>query len=310
MNLRMIDLNLLVVLDAILTEKHIGRAGERLGLSASATSHALERLRKLLGDPLLIRTPTGMEPTPRALHMEAPLRQALSDVQATLVPQQFDPATATTSFTIAIESYETIVIMPHLLNAIQTSAPHIQLKLISSSPNDILTGIDQGPTDIAIGRFDDLPSRFMASRLMEDEFVCVMRADHPLAQMPLTRETYIACPHLLVSISDSARDVIDLILAEQGLQRYIKLQVPNAFAAIMALNQTNMISTLTRGAAKILTNYSSLCLKPLPFDVPRREFRLVWNQRFNQSASHRWLRKQLADLGGLASTTTPSIPSL
>lgn len=302
MNLRTIDLNLLVVLDAILDEKHVGRAGERLGLSASATSHALERLRKLLGDPLLIRTSAGMEPTPRALHMAGPLRQALSDIQATLVPQKFDPSTATTRFTVAVASYETIPIIPYLLNMLTNDAPYIQLKLISGSANDILSGIDQGTTDLAIGRFADLPPRFMTSKLMKDDFVYGMRIDHPLANRTVTLDDYLSSSHLLINVSDSSEDAIDTILAKQNLSRHVALQVPNALAAIMALHQTELIATLTKGAANILSMYAPLCLMPLPFDVPDIEFQLVWNQRFNQSASHRWLRQRLMEIGGIAST--------
>lgn len=301
MNLRMIDLNLLVVLDIILDEKHIGRAGQRLGLSASATSHALERLRKILDDPLLIRTSTGMEPTPRALHISSPLRQALDDIQTTLIPQKFDPLTADMEFTIAVESYETIIIMPHLLDMIRERAPHIQLKIISTSITDILMSIDQGPADVAIGRFSDLPSRFMASRLMNDNFVCVMRAGHPLAERPMTLESYVSLSHLLIGVSDTKKDAVDIALADQNLSRRLTLQVPNAFAAIMAIEQTDLIATLTKGAAQILCTHSNLCLKPLPFKVPPLEFRLIWNQRFNQSSSHRWLRKQLSQLGERAS---------
>lgn len=303
MNLRTIDLNLLVTLDAILEEKHIGRAGERLGLSASATSHALERLRKLLDDPLLIRTPTGMEPTPRALHIHEPLRKALNDIQATLVPQHFDPLTATTRFIVAVTNYETIPIIPYLLDMLKNDAPNIQLKLISSSPTDILTGIDQGPIDLAIGRFDILPPRLMTSRLMKDGFLCGMRPDHPLTGSPLTLERYIASSHLLISPNDTTKDPVDIALAKQNLNRNITLQVPNVFAAIMALHRTDLIVTLAKGAAKTLTLHTPLLLAPLPFDVPELEFKLVWNPRFNQSASHCWLRQRLASLGKQANNS-------
>ena len=116
MKLRSIDLNLLVVLDALVQEKHVGRAGERIGLSASATSHALDRLRKLLGDPLLVRSASGMEPTPRALELVGPTRHALLEIETALTPARFDPAQATMEFTLAIETYETIVVLPKLVD--------------------------------------------------------------------------------------------------------------------------------------------------------------------------------------------------
>jgi DNA-binding transcriptional LysR family regulator len=296
-NLRSIDLNLLVVLDALVEEKNVSKAGERVGLSASATSHALDRLRKLLGDPLLIRSTSGMEPTPRALEIAVPMRRALRDIQVALAPQHFDPAEASVVFTIAVETYETIVILPQLIDMLRQEAPNVRIKVTSGSYDEILSGIDQGRTDLAIGRFKKLPDRFMTSRLLEDSYVCAMRADHPLAAGPLTVEAYVEAAHLSISLSGGWEDSVDTALGAIGRQRRIVMQLPNVLAAVMALSQTDMIATVSRGAGRLFAANSALCLADLPFETPRLDFRQVWHRRLSQSPGHRWLRQRLSAIG-------------
>jgi DNA-binding transcriptional LysR family regulator len=297
MKLRSIDLNLLVVLDALVEERHVGRASERIGLSASATSHALDRLRKLLGDPLLIRTSTGMEPTPRALELAGPMRHALLEIEAALAPPQFDPASADTEFTLAIETYETIVIQPRLIDLLHREAPKVRLKVTLGSLEDILGGVDQGRTDVAIGRFNRLPDRFMTSRLLKDDFVCVTRDGHPLTGRPLTMDAYLSADHVFISLGGAEGDAIDAALATHGLKRHIAMQLPHGLAAVMALARTDMIATVTRGAARLFGVHAALGVHELPFDVAASEFRLVWHRRLAQSPAHRWLRQHLAGIG-------------
>ena len=154
MNLRSFDLNLLVALDALLETQSVRRAGERLGLSQSATSHALDRLRKLLGDELLVRTSGGMTATPRALELAIPVHQILHDIQGALAPKSFDAATAEVNFNVAVETYETIVVLPQLVDEVRRQAPGVTLAIRSGSTAEILEGIDQGRIDVAIGRFE------------------------------------------------------------------------------------------------------------------------------------------------------------
>lgn len=303
MNLRQIDLNLLVVLDALIEESSVRRAGERVGLSQSATSHALDRLRKLIGDDLLVRTASGMEPTPRARGLAAPLRLALQGIETALAPPEFEPATAEGGFTIAIETYETIVILPQLVDQIRKEASHIELTIRSGSFDDIVAGIDQGRIDIAIGLFVDLPDRLMTCRLLADRHVCVMRADHPLAAGVLTMERYLEAPHLLVSMSGATTDVIDTVLTERGLRRRVVLRLPHGLAAVIALARSDMLASVTRGAARVFADAAPLAILDLPFDVAATAFRLVWNRRFQDSPAHGWLRRKLVSIGAAAETS-------
>jgi DNA-binding transcriptional LysR family regulator len=297
MKLRSIDLNLLVVLDALVQEKHVGRAGERIGLSASATSHALDRLRKLLGDPLLVRSASGMEPTPRALELVGPTRHALLEIETALTPARFDPAQATMEFTLAIETYETIVVLPKLVDVLRQKAPSIRLNVVLGPLEDILGAIGQGRADIAIGRFDRLPDRYMTSRLLQDDYVCIMRAGHPLAACPLTVDAYLQCEHLILHAGGTPSDAVDTALATKGFKRKVAMQFPHGLAAVIVLSRTDMIATVTKGAALLFKEHASLTLQELPFQVERSEFRLVWHPRLTQSPAHKWLRHSLSAIG-------------
>jgi DNA-binding transcriptional LysR family regulator len=292
MKLRSIDLNLLVVLDALIAERSVQQAGKRLGLSQSATSHALDRLRKLLGDQLLVRTASGMEPTPRALSLAGPLRAALQDIEGALAPDTFDPAAAEGGFSLAVETYGTIVVLPQVAQ-IRKEAPAIEISVWSGSADDILDGIDRGTFDIAIGSFKHLPDRFMTCHLLSDEHVCIMRTGHPNARKSLSLEKYLAADHLLLNMSTARSDEVDDALATQGFARRIAMRVPHALAAIIALTRSDMMASVTKGAANIFAQSGPLVQTRLPFSVPAAEFRLVWNRRVHHSPGHVWLRRKL-----------------
>ncbi len=299
-NLRSLDLNLLVVFDALVEERGVRRAGERIGLSQSATSHALDRLRKLLGDEILVRTTSGMEPTPRALALASPLRLALQDIQTALTPEHFVPGQAQGDVNISVETHETIVALPQLVDEVRAEAPLLVINVRSGSVSEILDSIDQGRTDIALGFFDGLPDRFMTCRLLSDEYVCMMRPGHPLAKAPLTIDSYCQASHLLVSMSGASEDFIDLALAKLDLQRKITMRLPQGLAAVIALSRSDMVTTLTRGAARALAQSSTLVARELPFESPRVEFRLVWSRRMQNSPAHRWVRQKFVAIGAVA----------
>ena len=299
-NLRSIDLNLLVVFDALVEERGVRRAGERIGLSQSATSHALDRLRKLLGDEILIRTTNGMEPTPRAISLAGPVRLALQDIQTALTPDRFVPMEAEGDFYVAVETHETIVALPQLVDEVRAEAPSLVLTVRSGSVKEILDDIDNGRTDIGLGFFRGLPDRFMTCRLLADRYVCIMRPDHPLATKPLTMEDYLKAPHLLVSMSGAPEDLIDSALAEMDLRRRIAMRLPQGLAAVIALERSDMITTITRGAARVFAQSSSLVSVELPFESPKVEFRLIWNKRMQNSPANRWVRQKFVAIGAQA----------
>lgn len=296
-NLRSIDLNLLVVLDALVELRSVRRAGERVGLSQSATSHALDRLRKLLGDEILVRCAAGMEPTPRALSLAGPVRLALQDIQSALTPESFEPTQADFALTLAVETYETIVLLPRIVEDLRREAPGIALTVKSGSTEDILLGIDRGQVDLAIGLFNGLPERFMTRRLISDGYACAMRADHPLASAPLTLERYLDSTHLLISMSGGTTDAIDASLSEAGVRRRIVMRLPNGLAAVLALSRSDMVATVTRGVASVFAEAADVAVRDLPFEAPKTTFRLVWSRRSHSTPANVWLRNKLVSIG-------------
>jgi DNA-binding transcriptional LysR family regulator len=199
--------------------------------------------------------------------LAGPLRAALQDIEGTLTPDTFDPAAAEGGFTIAVETYGTIVVLPQLVE-IRKEAPGIEITVCSGSAHEILAGIDRGSFDLAIGSFRHLPDRFMTCHLLSDDHVCVMRVGHPEAQGSLSLEKYLAADHLLLSMSNSRSDEVDDALAAHDLARRIVMRVPHALAAVIALLRSDMLATLTRGAAQIFAEAAPLARVELPFSVP------------------------------------------
>lgn len=248
------DLNLLVVFEVVLKELHVGRAAERLNLSASAVSHGLGRLRTLLHDPLFIRTPKGVVPTERALSLAGPIHEILAGARRVISSAQpFDPATTTRRFMIGTQDASSNELLPPLLAEIGRTAPGIDIGLLTILPNqlswvDAFADLDKRTIDIAILFFNDLPNfsgapaRFEARPLYDETFVVAMRAGHPFADEP-TLERYCAMQHIISSTGDSI-GYVDLLLAEQGLSRRVALTVPNFMAGLAVVAETDLLAAM------------------------------------------------------------------
>src|SRR5690349_17340166 len=181
MNWGIFDLNLLIVFDAVMRERNVTRAGQSIGLSQPAMSHALNRLRYMLKDELFVRTPEGMVPTPRAEQLALPLRNALSQLQMALEPEAFVPAEAERRFALAVNNYAAVVLVAPLVAAVTVSAPRVELDLRPSGTLDVVERLDRGELDAVIGTFDSLGERFAQRALLDDPFIAVMRRGHPAA---------------------------------------------------------------------------------------------------------------------------------
>ena len=185
MNLRALDLNLLLVFEAILREGSVARAAERLHLSQPATSHALSRLRHRLKDQLFVRTPTGMSPTPRAERLAQPVRRALEELQLALEPDVFSPATGERSFVVALNNFGAIALAAPIVSECLKQAPRIRLSLRPSGTLDVLNFLERGELDLVISALDAPAHRSAARTLVVDHYVVVMQLDHPAAKLTL-----------------------------------------------------------------------------------------------------------------------------
>src|SRR6185312_1177588 len=211
----------------VMQERSVTRAGRRLGLSQPAMSHALTRLRHMLKDDLFIRSPKGMVPTPRAEQLALPVRAALDRLQQSLEPTQFDPSTATRNFRIAVDNYAAVVLVGPLAARITNIAPEVTLEFRPSGTLDIPDLRDRGELDLAVGPFAKQGERFSHQQLLQDEFVAVLRKNHPATSTrELAIEKFAALPHLEISSVHHATDFIDEALARRKLTRRIALRAP------------------------------------------------------------------------------------
>lgn len=251
------DLNLLVLFEAVLAERHVGRAADRLKLTPSAVSHGLGRLRRLLNDPLFLKTPKGVVPTARATELAAPIADVLArakNIISTAAP--FDPARSTRRFTIGAPDGASAVFLPALLAELRRTAPGIDISLRQLLPTQGETSperawrsafaeLEAREMDVAIIPSDHIPVRFLGRPLFEEDFVIAMRAGHPFAKAP-TLERYCQMQHLVVSLTGDAYGFVDDVLAKQGRARRIALTVPNFMFALAVIAETDLISALPR----------------------------------------------------------------
>jgi DNA-binding transcriptional LysR family regulator len=288
-----IDLNLLVVFDAVMRERGVTRAGRLLGLSQPAMSHALARLRHMLKDDLFIRGPKGMTPTPRAEELATPVRQALDGLRQSLEPAQFDPAEARRTFCVAVDNYAALVLTGALARRMGDAAPGLVADFLPSGTIDIVDRLDNGDLDLAIGVHSEQGERFSRQVLLEDDFVAVLRQDHPAASAgQISAETLAALPYLEISSVHVSTDFIDRALARSNLSRRIALRVP-LLASIGILAASGMVSVFPRRMAEELVRSRPVVIRPLSFAPPALEVAMIWPRRLDNQATHRWLREMV-----------------
>lgn len=294
-HLTAVDLNLLPVLDALLRERHVTRAAKRVGLSQSAMSHALARLRELLGDPILVRSGRTMVATERAEALEEPLRDALASLEGMLgASESFDPATAEGTFRIASQDFATMLLAPRLLQRLREQAPLLNLDM--ADRRDRLFGaLEDKSLDLAIGVFGDLPASIRQRRLVVEDFACVVRRKHPRIRKRLTLKQYAELPHALIGVSDPGPTLVDRALAEHGLERRVAVRIGHFLAAPLVVAETDMVLTLPRRLAERVAAMAPLALHEPP--VPLEPFSLsaIWHERRQREPAHRFLRELLAE---------------
>jgi DNA-binding transcriptional LysR family regulator len=294
MNWGAFDLNLLIVFDAVMRERSVTRAGDRIGLSQPAVSHALGRLRYMLKDELFVRTPEGMIPTPRAEHLAEPLRQALRGMELALEPEKFVPEEATRRFVIAVNNYAAVVLAPAMVIAAAAAAPRLGLDLLPSGTRDIAALLDRGELDLAIGSFEESGERFATMELFGDSYVAAMKQDHPARRAKLTEKALAALPHLEISSSGEDSSFVDEQLRKRRLARNITHRAPHLSAAAILAN-SEMVAVLSRRLAEAFLGTHRLAICELAFAAPASRTEMLWHRRFDNQPAHLWLRKLIQE---------------
>jgi DNA-binding transcriptional LysR family regulator len=298
MNLYNFDLNLLVAFDALLEERSVTDAAERLGLSQPAMSNALARLRRVVGDPLFVRTSEGMAPTPRAQEIAEPIRQALNHIQQALQQQRaFIPAAAERTFTIATTDYAELVLLPRLMEKLATDAPGVNLTVVAVGSEVPMAELESGRIDAALGRFREVPAGVHAQTLFRERLVCVVRTEHPDVGKQLTLKQLTTLPHVLVSTQGASPGVVDEVLARQGLRRRVVLWAPHFLIIPIVVAQTNLIATLPERVARFFAQFLPLRILAVPIRLSPYPVLQLWHERTHHDPAQQWLRGLLAELG-------------
>ena len=314
-NFASLDLNLLRVFDAVMEERSTTRAGDRLGVTQSAVSHALARLRDLLRDELFIRTPSGMEPTPRARSLAPRLRAGLLQLHAALAEEVFDPAVSNQRFTLLANPYACAVLLPAVLARLHTAAPGVTLWVRPSSA-DVAEALDTGRLCLAVAHFGRAPNRLAVQELMQDHLVWVLRAGHPEAAGPLTLERLAAIPHLVRGTVDDDAPTADGVILDHGLERRVMqdddgaltralsstglhrrvgLVVPDSHAALAIVGQTDMAALVPFRLAAAAAARGGLRLFDPPYESPPVPLTMAWHRGHGSDPASEWLRGVLAE---------------
>ncbi|EPC3540846.1 LysR family transcriptional regulator [Aeromonas hydrophila] len=293
MNLRGVDLNLLVVLKALLEERNTTKAAERLAMSQPAVSRALARLRLLYDDPLLIRTPQGMEPTARAEALLLPLREILHDIEQTFSPpEQLDPAQFEGVLRIGAHTYVEYVMMPSLLARLQQQAPNLRIHMVPLNA-DYESQLDEGVISMVISKQDEVPGRFRRIPLFEDKLICAAHSSHPLQGQVLCIESFAQAQHLLVAPRGSEGGIVDDLLAAHGMTRHTPLIVQSFLAAPFILPCAPLLLTSPARVLRPLMPLLDLVEYETRFALPTFEVSLIRHRRDDNNAMLNWFESEL-----------------
>ena len=293
------DLNLLTVAVALYDCESVTEAAKSLGSSQSAVSMALGRLRTVLGDPLYVRSPTGMTPTPRATRLVALARPLLTQVQSGLLhDEEFDATSTRTTFTFAMSDVGEMVFLPRLLDRVQTAAPRASLRSVALKPRELERALEHGEVDLAIGYFPDLQHKsFMQQRLFSHHFCCLLSSRHPALRGGLTRERFLALEHAVVHPEGRSQEIFEQFLVRHRIARKVVLTTPHFMSLPTIIARSRLVATVPHAMGMFFTRWNDeIKAVPPPFRVPPIVVKQHWHQRFRQDRRHRWLRNQVTDL--------------
>jgi len=297
MNITDLDLNLLRALDAIASERSVTVAGERIGLSQPAMSNALSRLRQLFDDPLFVRTPRGMRPTPFAQQLAQPVREALRLIQTALQQHAgFEPRSSGNTFRLFMSDIGEMVFLPGLLERIKHDAPGIRIEVVRIPVKDVHAALEAGEIDLAVGFLPGLTKGMREQALFREHYVCMLRADHPAIGAKISAKQFRQAAHVLVSYAGTGHQVIEDTFVAQGLGARVAARVPHFLVVPMILARTDLIVTVPSRVAAVFAQMGKFKVLKLPLALPGFEVSLHWHERFHRDPANRWLRQVMTEL--------------
>ena len=289
-NLKSIDLNLLVALKALLEEKHVSRAAERVALSQPAMSRALARLRRLFQDDLLVRGTAGLCLTPRAIELKQPLQSILMDIQHILLEPSQEPADMKGEITIAARDYETVTVLPKMIEHITQCAPHLKITIVPIN-GDNLDPLEQLEVDFVLSATESHSATLCRKTLFQDDFVCLVAKNNPVLEQTFTLEHYLGLKHCLITISGFGPGIVDLEPAKHNVQREVVVRIPQFLSVSHLIAHSELIVTLPRKLGVILCQQGDLRLLEVPLSIKPFPVFLYWHIKNQTNPTHQWIRQ-------------------
>lgn len=305
-----LDLNLLAVFDVVMTERHVTRSAERLAMTQSAVSNALNRLRKLFEDQLFVKAPRGVLPTPKALALWPRIHESLEQLRETVQPDGFDARRARQRFRISMVDLPAALLTSRLYRNVHEQAPHTVLFFVPPDPMLTSHRLMRGEIDFAVSIEPPRAATVQAIPLWSDSYVVTARRGHPLFERELDIASFCATPQLAVNLpgNEDLSSTVDDALSDMGLARAALLSVNQFAVAAAILRDSDLIAVLPRRC--VMINDGALAFRPLPFSIPNVVLYLSWHQRSNAIASHQWFKQRVLEavqeLDGAASRNLPS----
>ena len=299
MNLNAVDLNLWIAFDALIAERSVSRAAEKLGVTQPAVSHALKRLRYLLKDDLLARGPHGMQPTGRALSLHPAVQSVLAEIHSIVsTGHAFDPATTPRTFRLSMSDAMSVEVLPSIARRIRREAPNIDLAISTSGPQESCRRIADDEIDLAIGVIPHVPQDLISRELYRDTLICVAdKKNKRLKNGRMALQDYLDSPHVTVARDGDTGIQVDEILDSMAIPRRIAIAVPHYLSVPSLIRGTDLVAHTRRRLTSVFRMSSDLIVftVPLPMKVPELEFIQVWHKRYEGDPGHCWLRDLVLD---------------
>jgi DNA-binding transcriptional LysR family regulator len=299
MELNQIDLNLLVLFNQLILERRVSKVAETLGLTQPAVSNSLAKLRRLFGDELFLRTPSGMIPTAFAERLAEPVSNALATLHTGLNQQTtFDPAKGKHSITIGMTDIGEIVFLPSLVKRLAQEAPGVTLNTVRNTAVNLRDDMESGKVDLAIGLLPQLKAGFFQRRLFRQRYVCLLRRGHRLDKKKISLADFQSAEHLIVVSAGTGHGKVDELLIRAKIQRVVRLSVPHFVGVGHILQSSDLVATVPERLAQHLVEPFGLACFPHPVRLPEVSINVFWHAKMHRSPANHWLRSVVLDMFG------------
>ena len=292
MDIRSLDLNLLVVFDAMLHHQNVSKAAEAIKLSQPAMSAAISRLRTLFDDPLFVRTKAGMEPTPKAKALSPSVRLVVQTIQTDiLLPKKFIPANSDRTFTLVTPDIAEVNFLPRLIAELAHQSPLINLKTLAMPREAAADSLASGAAEMAIGYFPDLhKAGFFQQKLISSSHVCLLRKKHPIVGEKITSTQFMQAPHAVVR-PDGREHLFEQFLQSKNIKRRVVVELSHFMSLLPIIETSDLIATVPKDLADFFVKHGDVRYIPTPMKSPVIDVHLFWHQRFQKDPAHIWLRQ-------------------